>query len=76
MKALIQRVLKASVEINNKIYSQINNGYLVFVGVEKDDCEKQAQELAQKIINLRIFEDENQKMNLSITDITVSNHQE
>jgi len=69
MKALIQRVKRASVVINNELYSEIGKGLLVFVGVEKTDEKENTQRLAQKIINLRIFEDENDKMNLSVKDI-------
>ena len=69
MKALIQRVKKASVTVDNKIVSSINQGLLVFLGVEKNDIETQANYLAKKIANLRIFEDQNQKMNLSVSDI-------
>jgi len=69
MKALIQRVKRASVVINNELYSEIGKGLLVFIGVEKTDEKENAQRLAQKIINLRIFEDENDKMNLSVKDI-------
>ena len=69
MKAVIQRVKKASVIINNELYSDIGQGILVLFGVEKDDTIEQAEYLADKIINLRIFEDENEKMNLSLLDI-------
>ena len=69
MKALIQRVKKASVTIEGEIYSKIGTGLLIFLGVEKGDSIENADKLAQKIINLRIFEDENAKMNLSIKDI-------
>lgn len=69
MKAVIQRVKKASVTINNELYSDIGQGILVLFGVEKDDTIEQAEYLADKIINLRIFEDENEKMNLSLLDI-------
>lgn len=68
MKALIQRVKSASVTINNELYSQIKAGLLVFVGVEKLDEKENAEKLAQKIINLRVFEDENEKMNFSVLD--------
>ena len=69
MKILIQRVKKASVSVNNSIVSAINQGLLIFVGVEKNDTESNADYLAKKAANLRIFEDENQKMNLSVQDI-------
>lgn len=69
MKALIQRVKRASVSIKGKLYSSISSGLLVFLGVEKDDEKVNAEKLAQKVINLRIFEDENDKMNLSLKDV-------
>lgn len=69
MKALIQRVKKASVTIEGKLYSKIDKGLLVFLGVQKGDNEENADKLAQKLVNLRIFEDENEKMNLSLKDV-------
>ena len=69
MKCLIQRVKKASVTIDGKIYSQINKGILALLGVEKGDTRDNAVKLADKIINLRIFEDENGKMNKSLKDV-------
>ena len=69
MKALIQRVKRASVTIDNELYSSIGAGLLVFVGVEKEDEKINAEKLAEKISNLRIFEDENDKMNLSVKDV-------
>ncbi|HRE41059.1 MAG TPA: D-aminoacyl-tRNA deacylase [Ignavibacteria bacterium] len=69
MKAVIQRVLKSSVEIQGKIYSEIGSGLLVFLGIVKGDTDKNLRELTDKIINLRIFEDENGKMNLNIKEI-------
>lgn len=69
MKALIQRVKRASVTINNKLYSKIGFGLLVFLGVEKGDTIENAKLLADKLSKLRIFEDENEKMNLSIKDV-------
>ena len=69
MKALIQRVKRASVKINNELYSSIDKGILVFLGVEKSDEKENAEKLADKILKLRIFEDENEKMNLSIKDV-------
>lgn len=69
MKALVQRVKQASVIIDNKLYSKINSGLSVFLGVEKGDSKENAEKLAQKLINLRIFEDENEKMNFSLLDV-------
>ena len=69
MKALIQRVKRASVTINSELYSQISYGMLVFLGVEKGDTEENTLKLAEKLGNLRIFEDENEKMNKSVKDI-------
>lgn len=69
MKALIQRVKQASVTIDEKLYSQIGEGILVLLGVEKGDETINAEKLADKIAKLRIFEDENGKMNKSIMDI-------
>ena len=69
MKALIQRVKKASVSISGELYSSIAQGVLVFLGVEKDDEKENAEKLVDKIIKLRIFEDENEKMNLSVNDV-------
>lgn len=68
MKALIQRVKKASVTIESQLYSQIEAGMLVLLGVEKGDTEENAELLAKKLASLRIFEDENEKMNKSILD--------
>lgn len=68
MKALIQRVKQASVTIDGELYSSINNGMLVLLGVMKDDTIENAQKLAKKLIGLRIFEDEQGKMNKSIVD--------
>lgn len=70
MKAVIQRVKKASVEIEGKIYSKINRGLLILFCAEKNDVKENINFIANKILNLRIFEDENHKMNLSVRDIT------
>ena len=69
MKLLIQRVKKASVNVNNDTVGKIEQGLLIFVGVCKEDTKEQADFLARKVANLRIFEDENGKMNLSVKDI-------
>ena len=69
MKALIQRVKEASVNIQGERYSEIREGILVFLGVVKGDEKINAEKLADKIINLRIFEDEYGKMNKSILDV-------
>ena len=69
MKALIQRVKSASVTIYGLLYSKIGQGLLVFLGVEKGDDKLNAEKLADKLSKLRIFEDENEKMNHSILDI-------
>jgi len=69
MKILVQKVLSASVTVENKVVSQIGSGYLLFVGVEKGDNASQADYLAKKIANFRIFTDDNDKMNLSIQDV-------
>ena len=68
MKALIQRVKSASVTIDGDLFSSIGAGILVFVGVTKLDTKENAERLAQKILSLRIFEDENEKMNYSVLD--------
>ena len=69
MKFVIQRVNQASVEIDSKIFSQINKGYLVLVGITDSDTKEIADKMIQKLIGLRIFEDENGKTNLSIKDV-------
>lgn len=69
MKVLIQRVKKASVTINGELYSSIGKGILALVGIEKGDSIEQVKKLAQKVVSLRIFPDENDKMNRSIKDV-------
>lgn len=69
MKALVQRVKNASVSIEGNVYSQINQGMLIFLGVEKPDEVQNAQKLSEKLVNLRIFDDENGKMNKSLLDV-------
>ncbi|MBO6273110.1 D-tyrosyl-tRNA(Tyr) deacylase [bacterium] len=69
MKGLIQRVKKSSVTIEGKLFSQIDHGLLILLGVEKGDEKEDAEKLAEKICKLRIFEDEQGKMNKSIIDV-------
>jgi len=69
MKAVIQRVRTASVEIDNKIHAQIGPGYLIFLGIAKGDDLPKAEQLAQKIAALRVFEDDQGKMNRSLNEI-------
>ncbi len=69
MIIVVQRVDKASVEIAGNIYSKIEKGLLVFLGIEKGDGEKELDYLSKKVVDLRIFSDENNKMNLSVKDI-------
>ena len=69
MKIVIQRVSEASVTIDSKIVAQINQGLLVLVGIEEADTIEDTNWLVSKIVNLRIFPDENEVMNLSVKDI-------
>ena len=69
MRILIQRVQEASVEINQKIHTKIGPGLLIFIGIHKDDSQSQALYLSEKCLSLRIFQDDNQRMNRSIRDI-------
>ena len=69
MKFVIQRVSRASVIINNSIYSSIENGLLLLIGIHKQDNDKNLDSYIKKIINMRIFNDQNGKMNYSILDV-------
>jgi len=68
MRAVVQRVERAAVAVGGKTISSIQQGLVAFVGVEKGDSTKDADYLVDKIINLRIFEDSEEKMNLSLLD--------
>lgn len=69
MKAVVQRVTASSVSVDDEIVGKIDKGLNVLLGVEEDDTEKDAEVLAAKIAKMRIFEDENEKMNLSVLDV-------
>ena len=69
MRALLQRVSNASVKVQDKVISQIGKGLVVLLGVGHGDGEEQVRFLAEKIANLRIFEDEHGKTNLSVLDV-------
>ena len=69
MKLVIQRVSYAKVEVDNEVVGKIGQGFLVLFGVGEGDTKEQADFLSEKLCNLRVFSDENDKMNLSIKDI-------
>ena len=69
MKALIQRVTSSSIEVEGTNVGQINKGLLVFIGIEKLDELSHADKMINKILSYRVFSDENDKMNLSVSDI-------
>jgi len=70
MKVVLQRVKNAYVKVDSKIISEINYGFLLLWGIEESDSDVESQILINKIINLRVFSDENLKMNKSIIDIS------
>ena len=70
MRLVVQRVTEASVKVDNKIVSQINQGFLVLLGIKNTDTKKDADYLVRKLINLRVFSDENDKMNLALKDVS------
>ena len=72
MKAILQRVSHAQVDVDNKTVGKIGKGFLILLGVESGDDEVEADVLASKISGLRIFTDENDKMNLSLADVNGS----
>lgn len=69
MKLVVQRVLNAQVDVDGKTVGKINKGFMVLCGITHEDTEKEADVLARKLCNLRVFEDENEKMNLSLKDV-------
>jgi D-tyrosyl-tRNA(Tyr) deacylase len=69
MRAVVQRVKKAAVEVDDNLTGEIGPGLLVFLGVGKNDNQEDADYLMEKIVNLRIFEDEAEKLNLSAADL-------
>jgi len=69
MKAIVQRVLNSTLSIDGKEYSSINKGFMVLIGITHNDTIKDVKVMAEKIMKLRVFEDENGKMNLSLNDI-------
>lgn len=69
MKLVIQRVKKAKVEVEEKVVGEIEKGFLVLVGITHTDTKQEADYLAKKLCNLRVFEDENQKMNKNLKDV-------
>ncbi|HJY64513.1 MAG TPA: D-aminoacyl-tRNA deacylase [Ignavibacteria bacterium] len=68
MLALVQRVLEASVSVDSEIFGAVNDGFLVFLGIKQDDNEAEAKYLAAKTANLRVFNDAEGKMNVSLLD--------
>jgi D-aminoacyl-tRNA deacylase len=73
VKAVVQRAKNASVKVENAVTGSIGSGLLVYLGVAREDSEKDAEWMAEKIANLRIFEDAQGKMNLSLLDIVAKN---
>lgn len=69
MKLVVQRVKEAKVEVDEKVVGKIDKGFLVLIGVTHEDEKEQADYLVKKLCNLRVFEDENGKMNLGLKDI-------
>jgi len=69
MKAVLQRVINSSVAIEGEVKGSINQGFMILLGVVKGDTKEDADKLVKKIPNLRVFEDENGKMNLSCLDV-------
>lgn len=69
MRAVVQRVKRSSVKVDNKVVGEINQGFNVLVGISKDDNIEDLKYIKEKIMNLRVFSDENDKMNLTLKDV-------
>lgn len=69
MRLVVQRVSNAKVDVDSKTVGKIEKGFMVLCGITHEDTKEQADYLAKKLCNLRVFEDENEKMNLSIKDV-------
>lgn len=69
MRFLIQRVTEASLKIDGEVYSSIGKGYMVLIGIADEDTKDLADKMVKKMVNLRIFEDENGKTNLALKDV-------
>ena len=69
MRAVVQRVSSSKVTVNGEVTGEINKGLLVLLGVTHEDTSKDVDYIIDKVLNLRIFEDENEKMNLSLKDV-------
>ena len=72
MRAVVQRVKEAKVEIDGLVVGEISRGLLILIGIGENDCEKDCEYMVNKIVNLRIFPDDNDMMNLSLMDISGS----
>ena len=68
MRAVVQRVSEADVTVENKVVGSIQGGLMILLGVEEDDSDQDVAYLVEKIVNLRVFEDQDEKMNLSVLD--------
>ncbi len=72
MRVVVQRVNYAKCHIDGKVYSEINKGFMILVGIKDSDSEKEVEKVAKKVIGLRIFEDEGGKMNLDLNKVNGS----
>ena len=74
MKAVVTRVNSASVSIGGEVHGKIGKGFLILLGVAPEDTPEKCKKLAEKILGLRVFRDENDKMNLSLSDVGYAGH--